>query len=219
MPSDRKPSWPPFPVAIVGMSCRLPGANDIGQFWELLRSGRDAVSEVPRDRWDVDWYFHPDPTRPGRVYTRAGGFLDNIDRFDADFFGISPREARQMDPQQRILLELAWEALEHADIVPGRLAGSDTGVFIGISNEDYGILQRNAAETITDPYGASGSALAVAANRISYVLDLHGPSLAMDTACSSALVAVHGACHSLWRGESSLAIAGGVNILLAPETH
>ncbi len=219
MPSDRKPSWPPFPVAIVGMSCRLPGANDIGQFWELLRSGRDAVSEVPRDRWDVDWYFHPDPTRPGRVYTRAGGFLDNIDRFDADFFGISPREARQMDPQQRILLELAWEALEHADIVPGRLAGSDTGVFIGISNEDYGILQRNAAETITDPYGASGSALAVAANRISYVLDLHGPSLAMDTACSSALVAVHGACHSLWRGESSLAIAGGINILLAPETH
>ncbi|HUN48115.1 MAG TPA: beta-ketoacyl synthase N-terminal-like domain-containing protein, partial [Stellaceae bacterium] len=201
------------------MSCRLPGAADIGQFWELLKSGRDAVGEVPPDRWDVDWYFHPDPARPGRIYTKAGGFLDVIDRFDADFFGISPREARQMDPQQRILLELAWEALEHADIVPARLAGSDTGVFIGISNEDYGILQRNAAESITDPYGASGSALAVAANRISYVLDLHGPSLAIDTACSSALVAVHGACHSLWRGESSLAIAGGINILLAPETH
>ena len=219
MPSASKPSWPPFPVAIVGMACRLPGAADIAQFWDLLRSGRDAVGEVPRDRWDVDWYYHPDPARPGRIYTKAGGFLDSIDRFDADFFGISPREARQMDPQQRILLELAWEALEHADIVPARLAGSDTGVFIGISNEDYGILQRNAAESITDPYGASGSALAVAANRISYILDLHGPSLAIDTACSSALVAVHGACHSLWRGESSLAIAGGVNILLAPETH
>lgn len=218
MSNDRKKSWPPFPVAIVGMSCRLPGAKDLKDFWTLLRSGTDAVREIPRDRWDVDYYFHPDPSQPGRTYARAGGFLDDIDGFDANFFGISPREARQMDPQQRILLELTWEALENADIVPAQLAGSDTGVFVGASSTDYGILQRTFSETVTDPYAVSGSAASITANRLSHFFDLHGPSLAIDTACSSALVAVHEACESLWRGEATLAVAGGINILLLPES-
>ena len=125
MPTNRDVSRPPSPVAIVGMSCRVPGANDIAEFWELLRTGTDAISDVPEGRWDVDYYYHPDSAQPGRAYVRVGGFLKGIDQFDAGFFGVSPREARQMDPQQRILLELTWEALEHANIVPASLAGSD----------------------------------------------------------------------------------------------
>jgi len=208
----------PLPVAIIGMSCRLPGAKDLLEFWSLLRSGGDAVGEVPAERWDMDYYYHPDPAQPGRAYVRAGGFLPDIDRFDATFFGISPREARQMDPQQRILLELTWEALENADLVPSLLAGSDTAVFIGTSSTDYGVLQRLAAEVITDPYAMSGSAGSITANRLSHFFDLHGPSLTIDTACSSGLVAVHEACESLRRGEATLAVAGGINILLTPES-
>lgn len=207
----------PFPVAVVGMSCRFPGAKDVFAFWQLLRTGVDAVREVPANRWDVEYYYHPDPAQPGRTYARAGGFLDSIDTFDADFFGISPREARLMDPQQRILLELTWEALESAGIVPSQLTGSKTGVFVGAASNDYGILVSREVEGNSDPYAATGAAVSIIANRLSYIFDLHGPSFAIDTACSSSLVAVHEACASLWRGESGAAIVGGINVLLLPE--
>ncbi len=197
------------------MACRFPGAADLDEFWSLLKAGGDAVGEIPDDRWDVDAHFHSDPAKPGKMYTRAGGFIADIDKFDAGFFGISPREARRIDPQQRLLLELTWEALESAGIVPERLAGSQSGVFVGISLSDYAAMQRDEPNQV-DPYVMSGSAISNAANKISYVFDLHGPSFAVDTACSSSLVAVHEACVSLWRRESSLAIAAGVNALLSP---
>ena len=215
MPTESNALGRPFPVALVGLACRFPGAADVADFWSLLKAGTDAIGEIPGDRWDVDAYFHPDPAAPGKMYTRAGGFIADIDKFDAGFFGISPREARRIDPQQRLLLELTWEALESAGIVPQRIAGSQAGVFVGISLSDYAALQRDEPNQV-DPYVMSGSALSNAANRISYVFDLHGPSFAVDTACSSSLVAVHEACVSLWRGESSLAIAAGVSALLSP---
>jgi phthiocerol/phenolphthiocerol synthesis type-I polyketide synthase C len=203
-----------FPIAVVGVACRFPGAGDPAEFWSLLRSGTDAVGPIPEDRWDVAATYHRDPAKPGKMYVRDGGFIADIDKFDAAFFGISPREARRIDPQQRILLELTWEAMENAGIVPARLAGSQTGVFVGISFSDYAALQREDPDHV-DAYVMSGSAVSNAANRISYIFDLHGPSFAVDTACSSSLVAVHEACVSLWRGESSLAIAAGVNALLS----
>ncbi|HEX4111431.1 MAG TPA: type I polyketide synthase [Stellaceae bacterium] len=205
----------PFPVAIVGVACRFPGADSLEEYWSLLKSGTDAVGTVPPDRWDVDFYYNPDQTRPGKIYTRAGGFLRQVDRFDAEFFGISPREAAQIDPQQRLALELAWEALESAGIVPASIAGSEASVVMGVSSNDYAALQREQGEG-SDPYTMSGNAFSLLANRISYVLDLHGPSLALDTACSSGLVAIHEACETLRRGDSPLAIAGGINLLLSP---
>jgi len=200
MPTESHTMGRPFPVAIVGLACRFPGAADVADFWSLLKAGTDAVGEIPDDRWDVDAYFHPDPAAPGKMYTRAGGFIADIDKFDAGFFGISPREARRIDPQQRLLLELTWEAFESAGIVPARVAESQTGVFVGISVSDYAALQREEPDQV-DPYVMSGSALSNAANRISYIFDLHGPSFIVDTACSSSLVAVHEACVSLWAGE------------------
>jgi phthiocerol/phenolphthiocerol synthesis type-I polyketide synthase C len=215
MPTESNTIGRPFPVALVGLACRFPGAADLAEFWSLLKAGKDAVSEIPDDRWDVDAYYHSDPAKPGKMYTRAGGFIADIDKFDAGFFGISPREARRIDPQQRLLLELTWEAFESAGIVPARIAQSQTGVFVGISVSDYAALQREEPDRV-DPYVMSGSALSNAANRISYIFDLHGPSFIVDTACSSSLVAVHEACVSLWTGESSLAIAAGVHALLSP---
>ncbi|HUI35250.1 MAG TPA: SDR family NAD(P)-dependent oxidoreductase [Stellaceae bacterium] len=200
---------------MIGAACRFPGASDLAEFWSLLRSGADAIGPMPEERWDVAGNFHPDPARPGKMYTREGGFIADIDKFDANFFGISPREARRIDPQQRILLELTWDAMENAGIVPGRLAGSQTGVFVGVSFSDYAALQREDPDHV-DAYVMSGSAVSNTANRISYIFDLHGPSFAVDTACSSSLVAVHEACVSLWRGESTVAIVGGVNALLSP---
>jgi acyl transferase domain-containing protein/NAD(P)-dependent dehydrogenase (short-subunit alcohol dehydrogenase family)/acyl carrier protein len=198
------------PIAIIGLSGRYPGgATSPARLWDVLRSGTDAVGEVPEGRWDAG-YHNPDPDQPGRIYTRAGGFLNQIDTFDAAFFGMSPREARQVDPQHRLALELAWEALEDAALVPKHLAGSRTGVFIGISSQDYADLTGAGAP---DAYTNIGSALAIAANRISYVLDLHGPSMSIDTACSSGLVGVHQACRSLIEGSSDIALAGAVNIL------
>jgi len=198
-------------IAIVGVSGRYPGgANSPKELWEKLKNGVDCVGEAKGDRWDLGWH-NPDSHRPGRVYTRAGGYLDRIDEFDADFFGMSPREARQVDPQQRLLLELAWEAFEDAAITPRDKAGSDTGVFIGISGSDYAALGR---EDTVDAYTNTGSAFSIAANRISYILDLKGPSFAVDTACSSSLVCVHQACTSLLAGECSMALAGGVNLLM-----
>jgi amino acid adenylation domain-containing protein len=202
------------PLAVIGLGCRFPGAASPTAFWQNLLAGHDAIDEVPVDRWDANALYSPTPT-PGKMNTRWGGFLPHIDAFDAHFFGISGVEAAAMDPQQRLLLEVAWETLEDAAIDPQSLAGSQTGVFIGISSNDYGRLQRGSAQAIS-AYAGVGNALSIAANRLSYLLDLHGPSLAIDTACSSALVAVHQACQSLRRGECEQALVGGVNVILSP---
>jgi acyl transferase domain-containing protein/acyl carrier protein len=203
------------PIAIIGIGCRFPGANDPAAFWRLLRDGVDAIREVPADRFDQQAFYDPDPASPGKMNTRWGGFLEQVDQFDANFFGISPREALRMDPQQRLLLEVTWEALQDAGQVHDRLAGTRAGVFIGISTNDYGRLQWNDFARI-DAYAGTGNALSIAANRISYHFDFRGPSLAIDTACSSSLVAVHLACGSLRNGECTLALAGGVNLILSP---
>ncbi|MFN6455065.1 MAG: type I polyketide synthase, partial [Nostoc sp. EfeVER01] len=205
-------------IAIVGMGCRLPGGHDNPEaFWQLLRNGEIAVSEVPSDRWDINAYYDPNPNTPGKICTRYGGFINQLQEFDTQFFGISPREAVSLDPQQRLLLEVAWEALENASISPQQLAGSQTGVFIGICHNDYlhQLLDREPTEI--DAYMATGNSHSVASGRLSYFLGLHGPSIAVDTACSSSLVAIHLACQSLRNQESHLAITGGVNILLSPE--
>ncbi len=202
-------------IAIIGIGCRFPGANDARAFWDLLRNGVDAIREVPAERFNLHDFFDPDPAAPGKMVTRWGGFIEQVDQFDAQFFGISPREAARMDPQQRLLLEVAWEALEDAGQVREHLVGTPTGVFIGISNNDYGRIQFNDLDRI-DAYAGTGNALSIAANRISYVFDFRGPSVAIDTACSSSLVAVHQACGSLRSGESTVALAGGVNLILSP---
>src|SRR5262245_43226348 len=205
------------PIAIGGLACRFPGgANDPGVFWDLLRGGVDAIAEVPVERWNAARFHHPNAAAPGRMVTRWGGFVENADAFDAAFFGIAPREASCMDPQHRWLLETSWEALEDAGLPPEAVAGSRTGIFVGISHSDYPMLQRGDAPSI-DRYTNIGSALSIAANRLSYFLDLRGPSLAVDTACSSSLVAVHLACQSLRLRECDVALAGGVNLILAPE--
>ena len=206
-------------MAIVGMGCRFPGSADTpARFWNLLVRGGDAITEIPPDRPQLVSLYDPDPARPGAVYSRWGGFVDGIDRFDAAFFGISPREARRIDPQQRLLLEVAWEALEDAGLPADRLAGTATGVFVGISGHDYADLQsRPEQRALIDVHVNAGSATSIAANRISYLLDLRGPSVAVDTACSSALTALHLACASLAAGECELAVVGAVNALLTPE--
>ena len=207
------------PVAVVGVSCRIPGAAGIDALWRLLAEGRSAIREVPADRWDAAELYDPVIGTPGKMNTRWGAFLDDIDRFDAKFFGISTREANDVDPQQRLLLEVAWEALERGGIPAAALAGTRTGVFIGIGGVDYsqvGLLLPNRLERIS-PYTGTGNAHSIAANRLSYFFDLRGPSLALDTACSSSLVAIHFACNSLTSGESDTAIAGGVNLVLSPE--
>ena len=206
------------PIAIVGIGCRLPGGgNDPREFWKLLCDGVDAIREIPADRWSIDAYYDPVPGRTGKSITRWAGFIDGIDRFDPAFFGISPREAEFMDPQQRVLLETAWEALEDAGHVPGELRGSPTGVFVGISTHDYELLQSSPDErSDLDVYSTTGGVPSIAANRISYCFDLRGPSMAIDTACSSSLIAAHLACESLWNGDATLALVGGVNALLAP---
>ncbi|MEU1313382.1 beta-ketoacyl synthase N-terminal-like domain-containing protein, partial [Streptomyces cinnamoneus] len=204
-------------IAVVGISCRLPQAADPRAFWQLLRESREAITDVPADRWDISQLYDPDYTAPGKVNVRRGGFLDHVDRFDAGFFGISPREAAMMDPQQRLVLELGWEALENARMVPGTLAGSRTGVFVGAASGDYAtLLARRGLETISQ-YTLTGMHRGIIANRVSYLLGLNGPSLTVDAAQASSLVAVHLACQSLLRGESDLALAGGVNLNLAAE--
>ncbi len=205
-------------VAVVGMAGRFPGAGSVEAFWTMLRQGVDAITEVPAERWDADALYDPEPGRPGKMVTRWGGFLQEVDRFDASFFGIAPREAVDMDPQQRLLLEVAFEALEDAGIPTEAVAGSATGVFVGISNDDYARLQSRDLAGLTS-YSGTGSAFSVAANRLSYVFDLRGPSIAVDTACSSSLVAVHQACQSLRAGECTLALAGGVNLILTPDLN
>jgi len=204
------------PIAIIGIGCRLPGAKTPQGFWQLLRNGVDAITEVPPERWDIDTFYDPSPATSGKMYTRWGGFLEQVDRFEPSFFGISPREAQRLDPQQRLLLEVVWEALENAAIVPESLGRSQTGVFIGISNADYHRLIYKDCSGI-NAYSGTGTASSIAANRLSYVLNLFGPSVAIDTACSSSLVALHYACQSLLSLESNLCLVGGVNLMLSPE--
>ncbi len=203
------------PIAIIGMGCRFPGAKDPAGFWRMLCAGKDAISAVPADRWDTDALHDPDPTAPGKINSKAGGFLDQIDQFDSEFFGIAPREADLMDPQQRLFLEVVWEALEDAAVVPAKLAGSACGVFVGITSTNYASLSYSDPSRI-DALTNSGCSPSIVANRISYLLDLRGPSMSVDAACSSSLLAVHLACQSLLTGESTLALAGGANVILIP---
>ncbi|MBI3243486.1 MAG: type I polyketide synthase, partial [Chloroflexi bacterium] len=208
------------PIAIIGLSCRFPrGANSPEEFWQLLRDNVDAVTEVPPERWNADEYYDANPDAMGKMYTRHGAFLDAFpDKFDAAFFGISPREAITMDPQHRLLLEVSWEALENAGMSPNSLAGSQTGVFVGMCTNDYSQMQaRLGGVEIMDTYSGSGAAHSIAAGRISYTLGLHGPCVTVDTACSSSLVSIHLAVQSLRLGESALALAGGVNLTLGPD--
>ena len=205
--------------AIVGYAVRLPGAADADEFWRVLREGRDAVSEVPQDRWNADEFFDPDPDAPGKIVTRRAGFVDDVTGFDAPFFGMSAREVSRLDPQHRILLETAWRAVEHSGTAPTALANTNTGVFIGLSTHDYlGMASDELTYAEIEAYTAIGTSSAAAAGRISYRLGLQGPAVAVDTACSSSLVAIHQACQALRLGECDLALAGGANVLLTPAT-
>ncbi len=204
------------PLAIVGIGCRLPGqVGDAKSFWELLCDGRSGVVEVPADRWSNERFYHPDPECLDSLISKWGGFVEGLDQFDARFWGTSPREALRMDPQQRWLLQTAWEAIEDSGTPPSKLRGREVGVFVGIAGNDFGGIQLPYHE-IVDAYSNSGSTFSIASNRISYMLDLTGPSLSVDTACSSSLVAVWLACESIWSGRCSAALAGGVNALIAP---
>ena len=208
-------------IAIVGMGCRFPKANNPKEFWELLLNNGDGITEVPKDRWDIDKFYDPNQSVPGKMISKLGGFIEDVDKFDSHFFGISPREANHMDPQQRILLEVAWEAFEDAGINIEDIAGSKAGVFLGIASNDYSFVQIENARgdySIIDAYQGSGNANSIAANRLSYFLNFQGPSLSVDTACSSSLVSTHLACQSLKNKESDIAIAGGIGLILSPET-
>lgn len=205
------------PIAITGVGLRFPGGcRDLDSFWNLLKNGVDAIGEVPKSRWDLDEYYDLDPDAPGKMYARHGGFLDDIDLFDASFFGISPREAQSIDPQQRLLLEVGWEALENAGDGIERLSESSTGVYLAINNSDYFRHILSEPDRV-DAYATVGNASSIAASRLSYLLNLKGPAIAVDTACSSSLVAIHLAIQSLRSGECDMAMAGGVNLMLLPE--
>lgn len=209
------------PIAVVGLGCRFPGgASDPAAYWEVLREGRDAVGLPPEGRRELSDLYHPDRQRTGTLYVREGAFLDRIDGFDARFFGIAPREALRMDPQQRLFLEVAWEALEHALIPPQSLKGSRTGVFVGATTTDYLQLHaRHLPREQIDAYLVSGNTHHAMAGRLSHLLGLTGPAMAIDTACSSGLVAVERACRSLWDRESDAALAGGVSLMVGPDTY
>jgi acyl transferase domain-containing protein/acyl carrier protein len=209
------------PLAIVGIGCHFPGgAHAPDLYWDLLRSGTDATREVPETRWNADRYHDPNPQKVGKMVTRRGGFLDEIDQFDPQFFGISPREANLVDPQQRLLLRTTWEALEDGGISVESLAGTDVGVFVGGFTLDYQLLQNQGRTSRYrfKTHSATGMMMTMLANRISFAFDFRGPSMTIDTACSSSLVAVHLAALSIWNGECDLALAGGVNIMIGPNT-
>ena len=205
------------PIAIVGMSCRVPGgAATPDQMWQLLHSGADCITKVPRSRWDSQSWYDPDPAVRGKSVTNEGGFLDKIDEFDAEYFGILPREAERMDPQQRLVLEVALEAIDDAGLPQAKLRGSRAAVYIASYHNDYAKLQLNYPDEI-DSRTLTGTQNSIVANRLSYLLDLRGPSLSIDSACSSSLVAIHLACQSLRTGEADLAISGGVSLMIGPE--
>jgi len=212
------------PIAIIGMSCRFPGgASDPEEFWQLLQGGMSARSQIPRERWDIEAYYNPDPDAPGKMLTCYGHFVDNVDQFDPEFFGISPREATAMDPQHRLLLEVSWEALEKGGQVLERLEEAAVGVFIGNDGRDYEqLLQQHLQQEPESPlvtYAGTGNALSNAAGRLAYTFGFTGPTVTIDTACSSSLVAIHQACNSLRLGECQMALAGGVKLHLTPNSY
>ena len=206
------------PVAIIGIGCRFPGGvTDVDSFWKLLTEAREAVTDVPPDRWNIERFFDTEPGLPGKSIAKRAGFLDNIDQFDPQFFGISPREAPYVDPQHRLLLETAWEAIEDAGVILDLENGTDIGVFVGISHNEYQGIQGTAFDhSGIGPHSPTGCAHSIAANRVSYCLNLRGPSVAMDTACSSALTAVHMACEHIRAGRGDTALAGGVTVIITP---
>jgi acyl transferase domain-containing protein/NADPH:quinone reductase-like Zn-dependent oxidoreductase/SAM-dependent methyltransferase/acyl carrier protein len=210
MPKDR--------IAIIGIGCRFPGGiNDTESYWNLLLEGREAVGDVPADRWNIERFFDAEPGLPGKSITRRGGFMERIDQFDPQFFGISPREAPYVDPQQRLILETAWESIEDAGLVLDLERGTDIGVFVGISHNDYQGIQGTPWEhSGIGPHSPTGNAHSIAANRVSYSFNLRGPSIALDTACSSALTAVHEACEYIRAGRGDMALAGGVTVMITP---
>ena len=207
------------PIAIIGMDCRFPGgANNPDAYWQLLANGLDVIAPIPSERWDVEAYYDPDPEMPGKMYAREGGFLSEVDTFDAAFFGIAPREADCMDPQQRVLLEVSYSALENAGQALDSLKGSSTGVFMGVSFDDYSRLSLNSGDpTLINAYSSLGNSRSIAVGRIAYALGLQGPTMQLDTACSSSLLAIHLAVQSLRSGDCEMALAGGVNLILSPE--
>ncbi len=209
------------PIAILGVGCRFPGnVVDAESYWQLLSSGTDAIGPIPEDRWDQSALYDCNPDAPGKITTRWGGFLNDVDQFDAEFFGISDREAVSIDPQQRLLLEVGWQALLDAGQSPQRLFNTESGVFVGIGSFDYSHLRGQQGDTAElDAYHATGIAHSAASGRLSYYLGLQGPSVSIDTACSSSLVAIHLACQSLRSGECRLTLAGGVNLILSPDIH
>ncbi|WP_191761877.1 type I polyketide synthase [Komarekiella delphini-convector] len=208
------------PIAIIGIGCRFPSqVNNAEAYWHLLQAGVDAITAIPTDRWDINSFYDPNPDTPGKMYTKYGGFLERVDGFEPKFFNISPREAIAIDPQQRLLLEVSWEALENAGQAKEQLEGSKTGIFIGVSSQDYSQLTINSGDfTRIDPHSSLGNARSIAAGRLAYIFGFQGTCLQLDTSCSSSLMAVHLACQSLRAQESNLALAGGVNLILSPET-
>ncbi|MEQ8848247.1 SDR family NAD(P)-dependent oxidoreductase [Botrimarina sp.] len=214
----QRPVEPGAPIAVIGMSGRFAGAPDVEALWRMIRDGRDGVTEVPADRWNVDDFYDP-AGGPGKSTTRRGAFVDGVDLFEPTFFGVTPREASRMDPQQRMLLEVAWETLENAGWPADRIAGSVCGVYVGVGGTDYMKAPVHSAGyyQLIDAHVGTGNALSIASNRVSYVLDLKGPSLSVDTACSSSSLAIHLAVQSLRSGESDAALAGGVNAILVPD--
>src|SRR5262245_24200165 len=204
-------------IAIIGIGCSFPGGVDSPtSLWRFLSQGGDAVVEIPSDRWNVAAVYDPQPGTAGKTASRRAGLLHDVAGFDAGFFGISPREAAVMDPQQRLLLEVAWRALEDAGIPAENLAGTSTGVYVGISHSDYNAIQQFGRRQV-DVHTATGGALSIAANRLSHRFDLRGPSLAIDTACSSSLVALDAACAALLTGECDTALVGGASVILTPD--
>ncbi|MFC9438568.1 beta-ketoacyl synthase N-terminal-like domain-containing protein, partial [Nocardia sp. NPDC057030] len=218
---DETPDHRDDPLCVAGLACRFPGgANTPEQFWQNLIDGVDASAEVPAQRWDAHSFYDPDPYAPGTAYTTRGAFVDDIAGFDAKFFGISPREALRLDPQQRMLLEVAWSALEDAGIPADRIRGSRTGVFVGMmATSQYAnvLTDRGGPAMLDDPYVGLGTSPSVLAGRVSYLLDLRGPSLVLDTACSSSLVALHLAMASVRNGECDRAIVAGVSAIVHPD--
>lgn len=205
------------PIAVIGIGCRFPQASNPEAFWQLLRDGSEAITPIPQDRWQVSDFYDPDPQTPGKMNVGCGGFLDRVDEFDAEFFGMSAAEVEHTDPQQRLFLEVAWEALENAGIAPTSLEKTQTGVFTGLCTIDYHRLLYQNYDRLSS-YSGTGTTMSITANRLSYFLGLQGPSMAVDAACSSSLVTVHLACQSLRSGESNLCVAGGINLILAPDS-
>jgi len=203
-------------IAVIGIDCRFPGAADAAQFWDNLAGGVNSIREVPPGRFDWRKYFG-DPREPNKTNSKWGGFIDDVDKFDSDFFHVSPTEAQLMDPQQRLMLELCWGCLEDAGYLPASLAGSDTGVFVGVAGLDYRELLEAKLPSV-EAHRSTGNYLSLVANRVSYFLDLRGPSVPYDTACSSALFALHYAAQSINSGESGMALVAGINIILTPTT-